>query len=68
LCRDKEEIITHVERVKELSQKEQTPDVAEHAKNRLSTIKAALEVMKDAGGLAIKAGPYLTALWQFFAH
>lgn len=64
---DKEEIINHAERVKDLLKKEQTPEVADRAKKRLETIKSSLEVTKEAGGLAVKAAPYLATLWQFFA-
>ena len=63
---DKEEIVNDIKRVEDLAKREQTPEVTDRAKKKLEIIKSTLEVTKDAGGLAIKAAPYLATLWQFF--
>jgi hypothetical protein len=63
---DKEEIINHAERVKDLAQRERTPKVTERAQEKIKLIESSLEVAKDAGGLAVKAAPYLAVLWNFF--
>jgi hypothetical protein len=63
---EKEEILSDVDRLDQLTKKEQTAEVAELIKKRLETVKTGIEVAKDGGELALKAAPYLATLWQFF--
>lgn len=63
---DKEEIVDHVNRVQDLAKKEKTPEVAERAKSRLELIRSTLDLAKDAGGLAVRAAPYLATIARFF--
>lgn len=59
---DKEDHIADIERIKQLSQKEKSPDVIERAQKKISLLKSALEV----GEMVVKATPLLEILSKTF--
>ena len=52
---DKEEAAANAERINQLSQRQQSPDVVERTKQKFDLLKSALEI----GDLAVRTAPYL---------
>ncbi|PSR56635.1 hypothetical protein AHMF7605_25640 [Adhaeribacter arboris] len=63
---DKDEATINLKRLNELSEQAKTPEVKETAKKRIEIVKGIIEVAKEAGGIAVKAAPYIATLFQFF--
>lgn len=61
---DKEDILKDVERLKELSAKEQTPDTLSRVEKRIGMVKTGIETAQKGGELLLKVSPYLATLWQ----
>jgi ribosome-binding ATPase YchF (GTP1/OBG family) len=61
---DKEDILKDVERVKELTAKEQTPDTLQRIEKRIGMVKDGIETAEKGGELLVKVMPYLVTLWQ----
>jgi hypothetical protein len=59
---DKEELVADLDRVNQLSTKEQTTEVIDRAQKKITIIKTALEV----SDLALKFSPYLIPIAKFF--
>ena len=61
---DKEDVLKDVERLKELTSKEQTPDTLQRIEKRIGMVKTGIETAEKGGQLLVKVTPYLVALWQ----
>ncbi len=61
---EKEERLLEVERIGQLAQKEQTPEVKQLGTSKLQLLEAGLK----AGDLAVKVAPYLPHLYAFFEN
>lgn len=61
---DKEDLLKDVERLKELSAKQQTPDTLERIDKRIGMVKNGIETAEKSGELLLKVTPYLATLWQ----
>ncbi len=61
---DKEDVLKDVERLKELTSKEQTPDTLQRIEKRIGMVKDGIETAEKGGELITKVTPYLVMLWQ----
>ena len=61
---DKEDVLKDVERLKELTTKEQTPDTLQRIEKRIDMVKSGIETAEKGGELLTKVTPYLVLLWQ----
>ncbi len=59
---DKEERLAEIDRINQLGEKEQTPEVIALAKSKITSLETALKV----ADLALKAGPLISTLAGFF--
>lgn len=60
---DKEERLADIDRIKQLSQKEQTPEVIALAKSKINLLETGLKV----ADVTLKAGPLISTLSGFFS-